>query len=272
MTHALLFRPQHHRDEMAVAERYFDVYTSRTRIPSGSSVIGRYSCLPYYHELVDDLQFLHARLVNDLLMHDYIAHSDYLYDIAGHTFPTWFRLQDVPNHLRNQPLIVKGRTNSRKWQWNTHMYAKDFATAGAMSAELANDPLIGPQGLIYRQYVPLETLEVGINDLPMTNEWRIFYLYGQRIAHGFYWGILDDMDAIPRITPDFIKNGLPFADSMAAILSEKASFFALDVAKTQDGRWMVVEVNDGQQSGLNGTIDADIFYKNLAHIITKSGA
>lgn len=263
----LLFRAQHHREEMTVASQYCDVYTSRTRIPPHSQVIGRYSCLPHYHELIDDLDYLQARLVNDLWMHEYVANSDYVYDITAFTFPTWFRLEEVPTHYRNQPLVVKGRTNSRKWQWNTHMYAKDFATAVALSAELANDPLLGPQGLLYRQYIPLERLETGINDLPMTNEWRIFYWKGRYLAHGFYWGILDDHDAIPCLEPDFLTHGLPMAQQVATIIADNASFFAIDVAKTEDGRWLVVEVNDGQQSGLNGTIDPHFFYQNLAKMV-----
>lgn len=268
MKPVLLFRPQHHRDEMAIATQYFEVYTSRTRIPSQSMVIGRYSCLPYYHELVDDLAYLDARLVNEQWMHEYIASGDYIYDIAEYTFPTWSRMEDIPARYHQYPFVVKGRTNSRKWQWNTHMYAPNFAALGDLSAELMNDPLIGPQGLIYRQYIPLDTLETGINGLPMTNEWRIFYWKEQYLVHGFYWGILDDLDAIPRLEPDFLENGLPMANKVASRIAENASFFALDIAKTQEGRWMVVEVNDGQQSGLNGTIDPHLFYQNLAKCAT----
>lgn len=267
MKPVILFRKDFNFDnELQIASKYFEVFTSRTLIPKNSTVIGRYSCLPYYHELSEDLKNLDSQLINSLYEHQYIANFDYYYDIQKYTFPTWFQLSDIPYSKREQPIIVKGKTNSKKFQWKTHMFAENFKAAVHLGAELSNDPFIGPQGLIFREYVPLETFEIGVNDIPMTNEWRIFFYKNTLITYAYYWGILDDLSIIEKIKPDFIDNGIPFAKEVAKELSEFTNFFVLDVAKTKEGKWIVVEVNDGQQSGLNGLVDPEELYKNLSAV------
>ncbi len=271
MKPVILFRKDFNFDnEMEIASKYFDVYTSRTVIPKNSLVIGRYSCLPYYHELVEDLRFNNSQLINGLYEHQYIANFDYYYDVEKMTFPTWFNLSDMPMSKRDKPIVLKGKTNSKKFQWKTHMFAENFQKAVHMSAELLNDPFIGPQGLIYREYIPLETFEIGVNDIPMTNEWRLFFYKNQLITYAYYWGILDDLTIIDKIKQDFIDNGIKFAQSVAKEISEFTNFFVLDVAKTQDGKWILVEVNDGQQSGLNGMINPEELYSNLSKQFDKN--
>lgn len=248
---------------------HFPVYRYRTQVPLGSLVIGRYSFLPFYDELEADVTLLGSRLINSLAQHRYIADFHYYDDLKDVTFPSWTRLEDVPLRLRSQPFVVKGRTNSRKFEWHRKMFAKDFAAAVNIAAELATDGLIGQQGVVIRQFVPLETFEEGITGTPLTNEWRVFYYRGRRLAWGYYWGILDDWSHVERATPDFECNGLPFADAIARRLVDKAPFVVLDIAKTQDGRWQVVELNDGSQAGLNGTVSPRELYGNLAKALKE---
>lgn len=257
--------------ELQSAAAHLPVVELRSRVPPQSLVIGRYSCLPYYHELEQDLAANGSWLINDSFEHDYIARFDYYYDIAAHTFPTWFAFAEVPLERRNRPLVVKGRTNSRKLQWNTHMYAPDFPSALRLGQELMNDPFIGPQGLIIREYVPLETFELGLNEVPITNEWRLFFYREQLLAYGYYWALIDDLRPVEAATPDFLAQGIPFAQTVAAILSEHTNFFVLDIAKTAAGEWKVVEVNDGQQSGLNGFVPAETLYRALAEVLAGPG-
>ena len=270
MPPVILFRKQFDADgEMAVAARHFPVVPLRTEVPAGSVVVGRFACLPYYEELAADLANRGSTLINSPAQHAYVANFDYYDDIGDLTFPTWFDFVSIPPALRDSPFVVKGRTNSRKMQWATHMFAKDWRSALTLGSELANDPFIGPQGLIIRQYVPLETLEVGLNDVPITNEWRLFFYRDQLLAFGYYWTIIDDLALMDAVQPDFIQHGIPFARQAAARLKGKVNFFVVDVAKTAAGEWRVVEVNDGQQSGCNEFVSADALYRNLALALAK---
>lgn len=249
--------------EMNIAQKYFDVRNYRTHIPKNSLVIGRYSCLPYYQELEEDLKTCNSYLINSFKQHKYVANFEYYEDIKDYTFETWFSLQDIPTEMKDKPLIVKGRTNSKKFQWNTHMFANNFKEAVHIYSELMNDSFIGSQGVIVRAYHPLETFEIGINDIPMTNEWRLFFYKNRLLSFGYYWSMIDDLSYIEKAKADFMEKGLPFAQQVANIIKEKVNFFVIDIAKTQEGDWIVIEVNDGQQSGLNEFNDPHSLYGNL---------
>ena len=255
-------------EELHVASQYFPVVRLRSEVPPGSLVIGRYSVLPFYRELELDLRNSGSTLINTYEQHRYLANFDYLEDVREETFPTWFRFEEVPSVLHSQPFVVKGRTNSRKTEWSRKMYAANFREAVCIGAELLTDGLIGQQGLVVRQYVPLETFETALSGLPLTNEWRVFYYRGRRLAYGYYWGQLEDWSAVERATPGFLQSGLAFADALALRLVDKAPFVVLDIAKTQAGHWTLVELNDGCQAGLNGTVCARELYSNLRAALT----
>ena len=255
---------RYEEEELAVAKQHFPVYRYRAEVPRGSLVVGRYANLPFHGELEQDLRLLGSSLVNSTMQHQYVANFDYYADLQDVTFPTWFRLEDVPAHKRNSAFVVKGRTNSRKQAWATHMHASDFAAAARLSAELLTDALLGPQGLVVREYVPLEVFEVScVNGLPFANEWRLFYYRGRRLAHGYYWSAIDDWSLVRAAEPGFEREGLPFADEVALRLVDKIPFVVIDIARTVEGRWVVVELNDGCQSGLNDSVPAEVLYRNL---------
>lgn len=251
------------RDEFEVCSKYFPTVDRRTQLVEGpGTVICRYSALPFNRELEDDLATFNLKPINSNLEHSYIADMGWIYDLDDLTFPTWDRLSDVPGEF---PLVVKGKTNSRKFEWDTRMYAPNRAAAMNIMHELWHDPLIGPQGVVFRKYVPLRTFELGVNNMPMTNEWRCFFYGDQLIDHGFYWSTLDDHSVIDA--DDFTRRGLPVAKQAAKAVSEFAQFFVVDAAEDYTGRWWVVEINDGQMSGLS-TIPEDRFYRNLKSVLS----
>lgn len=250
--------------ELDVCRRYLPTEEYRSRIPSGSSVVGRYSVLPFYQELERELALGGSRLINSYVQHKWIA--DLLewggeYGVlAGLTPRTWTNWARLPEGA----YVVKGRTNSRKQQWNTHCFAPTRADIPRIAARLLDDTLIQDQGLVVREYVPLRKLEEGLNGLPITNEWRTFWLAtsgGPRmLASGYYWQASHPEAAR---SAEFAVAGVEIAREAAALVAPNVPFFVLDVAEREDGGWIVVEVNDGQMSGLCG-VSAHDLYRNLA--------
>lgn len=252
------------QDEYDICKKYFPTYLCRTELDTNiKNVVCRYSALPFNLELEKDLHNLGLNPINSSSEHSYIADMSYIYDLEELTFPTWDKLEYVPGDF---PLVIKGRTNSRKFEWNTKMFAKTKADAINIMHDLWHDPLIGPQGLVFRKYIPLKTLEIGINGMPMTNEWRCFFYQDKLIDYGFYWATLDNLSLINE--DEFIQNGLPLALKAAKIVSDFTNFFVIDIAQDETGKYWVVELNDGQMSGLS-LIDPDRFYKNLSAILNK---
>lgn len=254
------------RDEYRECSRSFNTVPARTMLEqSGGTVICRYSALPFNRELEQDLHVMGLQPINTADQHSYIANMDWLDTLGEITFPTWTRLIDIPGDF---PLVVKGRTNSRKFEWSTRMYAPTRRRAAEIAADLYNDPVIGSQGIVFRKYIPLRTFEIGINDMPMTNEWRCFFYKNILVDADFYWSIVDDLNVVDRNL--FLREGLPLAQRAANLLCEHADFFVVDVAQGADGQWWVVEVNDAQMSGLS-LIPETRFYANLKQVLETHG-
>lgn len=249
-------------DEIAAASKYFDVIHSRMHTPKDALVIGRYSVLPFYKELEEDLQYNGSQLINTYRMHRYIADiSAWYMDFEDITPRTWFRLQDIPKN--GGPYVLKGETNSRKYDWLTHMYAKDTEAAGVVYSNLMRDSLIGSQNICIREYVPLRTLKVDVTGLPITEEYRFFILYGKVISSGFYWSShYDQLRLLSSCKLDPKQVPQDFLDDICERVKDRVNAVVVDIARKADGGWIVIELNDLQQSGLSEN-DADTMYKNL---------
>ena len=249
---SVLFRHSFENEqEEQICSEYFKTINHRTDVAprvgewrGKHTVIGRYSVLPYYKELCYDLAQYSHYLINSLAEHLYISEFSYYEDIKEYTFPSW-REHEFHTCRDNGPFVVKGATNSKKNQWDTLMFAPTKKDAIEIGCDLKCDGLLGQQEIIYRKYVPLVALSESITGLPFTNEWR-FFLYGETIlCSGYYWS---NADYIPEFTP---HEATTLVCKVAPLVSPNCPFYVVDVGEDVDGRWWVVELNDGQMSGLS---------------------
>jgi len=245
-------------DEQEALARHFRTSTSRLDVQAGDLVIGRYSVLPFYRELERDVLRLGGKLINSYAQHQYLADlREWYQDLSDLTFPTWFRLEDVPKD--GGPFVLKGATNSIKQKWSTHMFAATWAEAGNVYGRLCDDGFVGMQPIYIRQYVPLRSFGVAIGGHPVTHEFRFFVLDGQVLCGGYYWaGHVDLVGSLPApsVVPD------SFLQTVLRRVGSKARFYVVDVAEKADGEWIVVELNDGQMSGLS-CITPETLYASL---------
>lgn len=247
-------------NELLTAKKYFDVVESRVDITPGSLVIPRYSALPYYDELDKDVNKLGSKLINGYSQHRYVAHLPYWYNhLSDFTPKTFFRFADAHSD-GNYPFVLKGATNSRKQLWKTHMFAKNEEEMRRVFNNLMDDVFIGDQGVIFREYEKFISYGVGISDLPITKEFRIFMYKDKVLAKGFYWASHPEVVEEHKPNPNEIPQ--EFIDDIALIVSQKINFWVMDVAQREDGQWRLVELNDGQMAGLS-CVSADELYNNL---------
>lgn len=257
----LMRTSQNEEEEEAVAKKYFDVYNNRCAIPENSLVVGRYSTLPFYKELEADLAEKNCQLINSYSQHRWIADLKNWYeDLKEFTPKTWFKLADIPD---NVPVVLKGETNSKKFNWNTHMFANNKKDAIQVYSRLMEDSMISQQEIVIRQFVPLRKIADGLNGLNISEEYRLFVLNGKVISGGFYWSShIDDLseDVLKSLSWKNIPES--FLNKVLPILGCNAPFVVVDIARTADDRWIVVEVNDAQHSGLSEN-DPNVIYENL---------
>jgi hypothetical protein len=246
-------------EELQACSRTFKTVFSKGEMPIGALVIPRYSALPFNNEFVKDVEALGCHTINSFREHEYVADlQNWYYDLEGLTPKTWFFLEHVDKSAG--PYVLKGQTNSKKYLWGTHMYAETFSDAVGVYSKLAVDGLIGQQNIYVRKYERLERLGLDIGGLPVSLEYRFFILDKKVLASGFYWSTFtDDIKAVPA-AEDVVPQS--FLDEVITRVGDNVRFWVVDVARKVDGSWTVIELNDGQQSGLS-CIDHELFYKNL---------
>lgn len=258
-------------NEREVCAQYFDTVNYRSQVPDNSLVVARYSCLPYFKELETELALKGSRLINTFREHQYVANLTSWAGpygvLAKYTPRTWTDWSNLP---ADKSFVVKGQTNSRKHEWSSRMFCPTREDVPVVAMRLLDDALIREQGLVVREYVPLKKLGEGLNGLPISNEWRTFWVSdGEKavsVATGFYWGgSFPEAESSASIP---MKVFVEFVQKAADLIAPHATFFVLDVAETAAGDWVVIEVNDGMMSGLNG-MDPDEFYYSLHKVLTK---
>ena len=265
----ILFRDSFcEENELQVCQYYFNTYRGRCEIPSNSLVIGRYSVLPYYKELEFDLAHKNSQLINSSTEHLYIADLKNWYpDLKSSTFRTWFNLQEFLDSDYNGPVVLKGMTNSKKHLWSSHMFAANKDEALEVYLKLQEDMLISNQEIYIREYCQLKTyIKNPINEMPITEEFRVFFYKGTCIAGGYYWSEHYDFLVEQGVNPnENLENAIEYAHSLAQIVKEKTNFFVLDIGVCSDGSFKLIEVNDGQMSGLS-MIEPTRLYKRLREL------
>lgn len=150
--------------------------------------------------------------------------------------------------------IVKDYVKSLKHHWAEACFIPDVSDPDGVRRvvgrflELRGGALEG--GLVLRQALPLAWLGSHPDSgAPIADEHRRFYLDGALLVQGRYW------EAAGAGPPE----GL-FADVAAEIPSR---LFSMDVARLADGGWCILEIGDGQVSGLVPGISAAAFYGAL---------
>jgi hypothetical protein len=254
------------KEELEAASKYFVCTNRRPDIQSGDLVIGRYSLLPFYGEQEADINYVGARLINNCAKHRYIADlQNYVYDLQELTPRTWNNVQSLPENIS---FVLKGETNSRKSSWKKDMFAPSKKEALEIYGRLSDDSLIGNQQIYIREYVPLFKYLDGINGMPVTKEFRFFVAYKQILCGGYYWqNYIDDLPGMPDV------NEVPkqFLQQVIDRVGDQSNFYTIDVGQTQQGDYIVIELNEGQQAGLSCN-DPETLYRNLYNCLVQQGA
>jgi hypothetical protein len=143
------------------------------------------------------------------------------------------------------PVFVKGARQTNRHQAALSI-AKDADAFAQIMTAWRTDPILHWQPVVCRELLPLQ--RVGTprpGELPPAVELRCFLWKGRVVGHGRYWTHVS-----------YEVSGQDLADALA-LASEvgrrvPVPFLVVDVARTQAGRWVVIECNDAQESGYAG--------------------
>ena len=180
-------------------------------------------------------------------IYDELPSTDNL--LQDFSFPVFIKGNRQTNHHKKSQCIIE----------NVEAYEK-------LREEWKSDDILSWQKAAVREYIPLQIIdETSFPDMvPLSYEFRFFYFEGKCMAYGPYWYMgkkyalqKEELDSVLKLT-DWVSDQLDVI------------FLAIDVAKTSNGDWIVIEVNDAQESGFvgvnpvvlwNNTIEAMQNYK-----------
>ena len=156
------------------------------------------------------------------------------------------------------PVFIKGNR-----QTNRHKRSKSIIENKTQYDELREewkcDSILSWQKAAVREYVPLLEIdfETFPGQVPISYEFRFFYFEGKCMAYGPYW-YMGRQYSLPESE---LSEVLKLTDWAAKRLG--VSFPAIDVAKTKSGEWIIIEVNDAQESGFVGINPLALWNKTI---------
>lgn len=230
-------------------------------IPQNSVVFPRFNSIPFGAELEEAVREGGSVLVNTWEQYNYVSHLfTWVNDLAGLT-PAAYTVQDIPD-LPEGEYFIKGELNSDKHDWLHSAFAPDVDSVNSVVANLREHSVISHQELVIRPFVRYRQLGVMESGQPLINEWRVFVLGGKVMAYGFYWS--QQLHLIPGGNVDILDKSQFYATINDTIrkVGDKMNFMAIDVAEKPDGSWDVIELNDGNMSGLCG-VDASELWSSV---------
>lgn len=177
--------------------------------------------------------------------------------------PDWNAISGTAARLGSGPCIVKDWVKSQKHAWLTACYIPDAQDRAAIERIagrflfLQGEQLMG--GLVFRKFIPLQTIGIHPRSgMPLGAEVRSFWIGGNPGVIFPYWDEASFDEKPPMNSFGNIGQSLP------------SPFFTMDIAKTADGRWIIMELGDGQVAGLPNTNLAPGLYTALAALMRTS--
>jgi hypothetical protein len=232
--------------------------------PESVEAIGRFGASTNYAELYAELMYTGISLVHTPEQQLLASELPRWYPLIAPLTPrsAWFAEPpsvEVVEALFTWPIFVKG---SR--QTSRHQVALAIAHTPDDYRRIAEhyrrDPILRWQALVCREFIPLRRVAAAESDtIPPAFEFRTFWWRGRCVGAGPYWA-------------SFAAYAWTHAEERAAlaIAAEAARrvdlpFLVVDVAQTAGGEWIVIECNDGQESGYAG-VSPFALWQNIVDI------
>lgn len=152
------------------------------------------------------------------------------------------------------PYIVKDYVKSRKHEWYDACFLQDIADKANAERVIRNfierqdSDLVG--GVVLRQFEKLKS--IGFHEksgMPISEEYRVFAFAGRIIIIDDYWRA-DEKVSFSEEEHQWIE---------ASVKKLKSNFVTLDIARREDGKLIIMELGDGQVSGLQQIKSADFY-------------
>ncbi|WNG17504.1 ATP-grasp domain-containing protein [Cystobacter fuscus] len=162
------------------------------------------------------------------------------------------------------PVFAKGERQTSRHRKSLSILESPDDFRRAM-AEYANDPILRWQRVVCREFRPLRRVEEGAPDrIPSSFEFRTFWWRGELVGWGPYWWQGSGYAASEE------EQRAALVPAREVVERLGVPFLVVDVAQETSGRWIVIECNDGQESGYAG-ISPFTLWRNVLDVEREKG-
>jgi hypothetical protein len=191
------------------------------------------------------------RLVNSPEEHARASELEHWYPLLHDLTPRSIVFEQLPpvedvEASFDWPIFLKGSRQTSRHCAALSVIANARQYEAALVA-YCRDDILHWQKPVIREFVKLEPVE---GEVPLqvrpSLEFRTFWWNGACVGAGRYWHQVKAYEATD------LQTGLTVASEAAARLA--VPFLVIDIARTIDGRWIIIECNDGQESGYAGIV------------------
>lgn len=163
------------------------------------------------------------------------------------------------------PVFVKGSRQTSRHRRSLSIVEGPEAYARVLE-EYARDSILHWQDIVCRRYVRLRPVEdVAADRVPSSFEFRTFWWRGELVGFGRYWW------EGKAYEPTAEERAQAVAVAGEAARRVNVTFLVVDVAQAADGTWLVIECNDGQESGYAGVSPVGLWQALIAAERRSSG-
>ncbi len=144
------------------------------------------------------------------------------------------------------PVFIKGAIKSNKERGWSACVANNAIEASTIAADLFARERRSRGRVIVRELVKLRAIDRDARDFPLGREYRLFVYRDRILARGFYWDEHPDPFVLTAEDVECIE-----MLALEAARRVGTPFMAIDLGQLDNGDWIVIEVGDGQFSGLS---------------------
>jgi len=158
-------------------------------------------------------------------------------------------------------IVVKDYVSSAKHFWEEACFIKNAADINEVQRVTKNfidyqsDSFV--EGIVYQTYVALKELPNTIRYLyhtqHFTKEYRLFFFNKVLVGVYNYWR-----------EGNYDKEHIDIEPFLALVNTIDSLFFSIDIAQSATGKWIIIELDDGQVSHLPKAASPIDFYNQLA--------
>jgi len=163
------------------------------------------------------------------------------------------------------PVFLKGTIQSLKGSGLKSCIANNPDQLRQIAAALFSSGRKSLGTVVVRERIGLRHSRTGPGDFPFGREYRVFIYNGQVVGLGYYW---EGEDKLKALLPDEQAQVLGLAVETSRRLG--VPFVSVDVGQREDLGWIVIEVGDGQFSGLS-QIPIHQFWARLSDAVIAEG-